>query len=183
MSRVGRKPVILIQGVQASLKETALTVKGPKGTLHLNIPPLVQVSIEGGEILVKRLKEDRLSRAQHGMVRNLIQNMVHGVAHYFVKELDIQGVGYRAELKGKNLQLSLGFSHPVLYPIPEGIQIQLASQTRLSVQGCDRALVGQTSAEIRGLKAPEPYQGKGIRYLNEVVKRKVGKAAAGAAGG
>ncbi|OGQ47974.1 MAG: 50S ribosomal protein L6 [Deltaproteobacteria bacterium RIFCSPLOWO2_02_FULL_46_8] len=117
------------------------------------------------------------------MVRNLIQNMVDGVTKNFSKDLEIQGVGFRAELKGKALQLSLGFSHPVLFPIPEGIQIQVNNQTRLTVQGCDKALVGQISANIRGLKPPEPYQGKGIRYVNEVVRRKVGKAAAGAAGG
>ena len=183
MSRVGRKPVVLGQGAQASLKDGVVTVKGPKGTLSFTVPPLVQVSLEGNTILVKRNNEDRLSRAQHGMVRNMIQNMAHGVVQNFVKELDIQGVGYRAEMKGKNLQLALGFSHPVLYPVPEGIQIQVTNQTRLMVQGCSRALVGQTAAEIRGLKPPEPYQGKGIRYLGEVVKKKVGKAAAGAAGG
>lgn len=182
MSRVGKKPVGLLQGVQAQLQEGLLTVKGPKGTLQLKIPPLVQVSVQGGQILVTRINEDRLSKAQHGMVRNLIQNMVSGADKNFVKELDIQGVGYRAELKGKNLQLSLGFSHPVLYPIPEGIQVQVANQTRITVQGCDKALVGQTAAKLRGLKPPEPYQGKGIRYVNEVVKKKVGKAAAGAAG-
>ena len=183
MSRVGRKPIILTQGVQATLKEGVLTVKGPKGTLQFKIPTLVEVSVESGQILVKRIQEDRLSRAQHGMVRNMIQNMAQGVVNHFVKELEIQGVGYRAEMKGKNVQLALGFSHPVLYPVPEGIQIQVASQTRLSIHGCDRGLVGQTAAEIRGLKPPEPYQGKGIRYLNEIIKKKVGKAAAGAAGG
>lgn len=183
MSRVGKRPVVLPQGVQASLKDRVLSVKGPKGALQLALPSLVEVAVEAGRIVVKRLNEDRFSRAQHGMVRNLVANMVHGVTQLFGKELEIQGVGYRAELKGKNLQLALGYSHPVLYPIPEGIQIQVNNQTRLVVQGADKALVGQTAAEIRDLRAPEPYQGKGIRYANEVVKRKVGKAAAGAAGG
>ncbi|MDP2599660.1 MAG: 50S ribosomal protein L6 [Deltaproteobacteria bacterium] len=183
MSRVGRKPVEIPQGVQATLKENVLSVKGPKGTLSFTVPSLIKAAVEKDKIVVTRGAEDRFSKSQHGMVRNIVQNMVHGVTEQFVKELDIQGVGYRAELKGKNLQLALGFSHPVLFPIPEGIQIQVTNQTRLRIQGCDRHLVGQISAEIRGLKPPEPYQGKGIRYLNEVVKKKVGKAAAGAAGG
>lgn len=183
MSRVGRKPVEIPQGVQATLKENVLSVKGPKGTLSFIVPSLIKVVVEKDKIVVTRGAEDRFSKSQHGMVRNIIHNMVHGVTQQFAKELDIQGVGYRAELKGKNLQLALGFSHPVLFPVPEGIQIQVTNQTRLHVQGCDRHLVGQTAAEIRGLKPPEPYQGKGIRYLNEVVKKKVGKAAAGAAGG
>ena len=183
MSRVGKRPIVLAKEVQASIQGTKLTIKGPKGTLSFNVPPLVHVAVETGNVVVTRKQEDNLSRAQHGMVRNLIQNMVDGVTKNFSKDLEIQGVGFRAELKGKALQLSLGFSHPVLFPIPEGIQIQVNNQTRLTVQGCDKALVGQISANIRGLKPPEPYQGKGIRYVNEVVRRKVGKAAAGAAGG
>lgn len=182
MSRVGKKPVLVSQGVTTTLKDGVLNVKGPKGSLNFKIPPLVKVTIEDGKILVTRAKEDRLSRAQHGLVRNLVQNMVQGVTQNFSKELDIQGVGFRAELKGKNLQLALGFSHPVLFPVPEGIQIQVANQTRVSISGCDKELVGQTAANIRDLKPPEPYQGKGIRYLGEVVKQKVGKQAAGAAG-
>lgn len=182
MSRVGRKPVLLPQGVTANLQGNSLTVKGPKGVLSFQVPALIQAVIHDGRIEIKRGGEDRLSRSQHGMVRNLVQNMVTGVTQQFTKELEIQGVGYRAELKGKNLQLALGFSHPVLYPIPDGIQIQVVSQTKLVIQGANKALVGQTAAEVRGLKPPEPYQGKGIRYLNEVVKRKVGKQAAGAAG-
>ncbi len=183
MSRVGRKPVVVPQGVQATLQNNVVTVKGPKGTLSFSLPKLVKAVIEKEKIVLTRGAEDRFSKSQHGMARNMVQNMVQGVTTPFVKELDIQGVGYRAELKGKNLQLSLGFSHAVLYPIPEGIQIQVTNQTRLHIQGCSRQLVGQTASEIRGLKPPEPYQGKGIRYLNEVVKKKVGKAAAGAAGG
>lgn len=183
MSRVGKRAITIPQGVQAALKEGVVTVKGPKGTLSFTMPKLITISIEKDQILVTRGAEDRFSKSQHGMVRNIVQNMIQGVTHHFVKELDIQGVGFRAELKGKNLQLALGFSHPVLYPIPEGIQIQVTNQTKLTVQGCDRQLVGQTASELRGLKPPEPYQGKGIRYLNEVIKKKVGKAAAGAAGG
>lgn len=183
MSRVGKRPVVLAREVQASMQGNLFTVKGPKGTLTFGVPGLVCVAVENGNIVVTRRQEDALSRAQHGMVRSLIQNMVDGVTRAFSKELEIQGVGYRAELKGKALQLTLGFSHPVLFPVPEGIQIQVNNQTKLVVQGCDKILVGQVAANIRGLKPPEPYQGKGIRYLNEVIKRKVGKAAAGAAGG
>ncbi|OGQ04007.1 MAG: 50S ribosomal protein L6 [Deltaproteobacteria bacterium RIFCSPLOWO2_01_44_7] len=183
MSRVGRRPVLLGQGVTANVAKETFSVKGPKGNLSRKFPEEIDVVIQEGNVLVSRKSEDRLARAKHGMMRNLIQNMVQGVSQGFTKELDIQGVGYRAELKGKNLQLALGFSHPVLFPIPEGIQIQVANQTKLTISGCDKELVGQTAANIRGLKPPEPYQGKGIRYLNEVVKRKVGKQAAGAAGG
>ena len=182
MSRVGRKQIALPQGVQVTLKEGVVSVKGPKGHLHFTLPALVQVKIEKDALLVTRDNEESAAKSRHGLVRNLLQNMVSGVTQGFVKDLDIQGVGYRAESKGKNLQIALGFSHPVLFPIPEGIQIQVTNQTHLQVQGVDRMLVGQVAAEIRGLKPPEPYQGKGIRYTNEVIKRKVGKAAAGAQG-
>lgn len=182
MSRIGKKPVELGQGVEAALKEDILSVKGPKGHLTLKISSSVSVTIEGKTILVKPLTDDSKGHSHHGMMRNLIQNMVSGVSQPFMKELEIQGVGFRAEVKGKNLQLSLGFSHPVLYPIPEEIHIEVKNQTRVTIAGCDKMKVGQTAAEIRGLKKPEPYQGKGIRYLGEVVRKKVGKAAAGAQG-
>lgn len=183
MSRVGRKPVLLSKEVQVEIKQDLLTIKGPKGVLTFAIPSLVTVKKEEGQIVVLRKQEDRLSKAQHGLVRNLIQNMVSGVTQTFSKSLEIQGVGYRAEMKGKALQLSLGFSHPVLFPVPEGIQIEMKKPTELTIRGCDKHLVGQTAARIRQLKLPEPYQGKGIRYAGEVVRRKVGKQAAGATGG
>lgn len=182
MSRVGKKPVILPKGVQAELREGVLSVKGPKGALTFDLPRLVEVQVQEGQILVFPKGQDRFARAEHGLARARIQNMVTGVTEQFRKDLEIQGVGYRAEVKGHDLQLSLGFSHPVLFPIPEGIKIGVKKQTELTIEGCDRQLVGQTAAEIRGLKPPEPYQGKGIRYVGEVVRHKVGKAAAGATG-
>ena len=182
MSRVGKKPIVLPQGVQVTAQPGKVVVKGPKGQLQLTLPPLVQIKLEGSTLLVTRSNDEKNSRSQHGLARNLLNNMVQGVTHGFVKALEINGVGFRAEVKGKNLQIALGYSHPVVFPIPEGIQIQVTNQTKLAVQGMDRALVGQTAAEIRSLRLPEPYQGKGIRYANEVIKRKVGKAAAGAQG-
>lgn len=182
MSRIGKKPVVLGQGVEAALKEGHLTVKGPKGVLTLILSPHVVVQLQDKTLTVKPRTEDRIAQSHHGLVRNLIQNMVTGVSQPFTKELEIQGVGFRAEVKGKNLQLALGFSHPVLYPIPEGIHIEVKNQTKVTISGCDKIKVGQTAAELRSLKKPEPYQGKGIRYLGEVVREKVGKAAAGAQG-
>lgn len=181
MSRVGKKPILLPKGVEAKIADGRFTVKGPKGSLSAPIPPETSVAMKEGKIVVTPTRADRRGRAFHGLVRSNLQNMVQGVHDLFVKELEIQGVGFRAEMKGKVLQLLLGFSHPVAYPLPEGIEIEVKNQTRLTIRGCDRILVGQTAAEIRGLKVPEPYQGKGIRYLGEVVPKKVGKAAAGAA--
>lgn len=182
MSRVGKKPVILPKEVKAELKDNVLSVKGPKGALTFALPNLVQITIGGEEIVVSRKNEERFARAQHGLVRTLIQNMIQGVTQMFTKELEIKGVGYRAEVKGPILQLSLGFSHPIKFPIPEGIKIAVKKQTEVMIEGCDKMKVGQLAAEVRSLRSPEPYQGKGIRYKGEVVKRKVGKAAAGATG-
>lgn len=182
MSRIGRKPVVLPKGVTAKLDDGKVFVKGPKGELTLSIPPRALVALEGEKIIVTRNGESRFDRAQHGLTRALIENMVRGVAEGFKRELDIVGVGYRAELKGKQLQISLGFTEPVLFDIPQGIQIQAQGQTRIVITGCDKSLVGETAARIRALKPPEPYQGKGIRYVGEVIKKKVGKAAAGAVG-
>lgn len=182
MSRVGRKPIEMPKGVSTEIKGALLTVKGPLGSLSFKIPLLVEVSPKDGKIVVTRKEETLKGRSLHGSCQAVIQNMVKGVTDGFRKELEIQGVGFRAEMKGKNLQLSLGFSHPVLFPISEGIQMKVANQTNITVEGCDKALVGQVAANIRGLKPPEPYQGKGIRYKGEVVHKKVGKAAAGAQG-
>lgn len=182
MSRVGKKPVLLPSGVSAQLEGREVLVKGPKGTLRLTLPRLIDVAIKDGQIVVTPRQTDRFGKSEHGLARNLIQNMVKGVTDMFAKELEIQGVGFRAEVKGPILQLALGFSHPIEFAIPEGIKVSVVKQTELTVQGCDRKLVGQICAEIRGLKPPEPYQGKGIRYKGEIVRRKVGKAAAGAAG-
>lgn len=182
MSRIGRRPVTVPAGVQITQEEGRLSIKGPKGALQMSIPERLEIAQKEGRLWVRRKEETAGTRALHGVCQKGIQNMVDGVTRGFTKELEIQGVGYRAEVQGENLKLSLGFSHPVLYPIPEGIQIKVANQTALSIEGYDKVLVGQVAATIRQLKPPEPYQGKGIRYKGEVVRKKVGKAAAGAAG-
>ncbi len=187
MSRIGKRPVNVLKGVTAALQNGKLSIKGPKGALSIDVGdaryPLVEVAIKDGHIAVSRRDDSRFARTQQGLVRALIQNMATGVTENFVRILDIVGVGYRAEVKGKSLNLSLGFSHPVDFAIPEGIAITVDKQTRVTINGADRQLVGETAARIRRLRPPEPYKGKGIRYSDEVVRRKVGKAAAGATGG
>lgn len=180
MSRIGKRPVLIPEGVSVTCSNEAIHVKGPKGNLSFSIPALVQVAVKDGKVFVTRKEESRFARSRQGVTQSLIQNMVSGVKQGFSKQLEIQGVGFRADVQGKNLNLSLGFSHPVAFPIPEGIQVKVANQTKISIEGCDKVLVGQIAANIRGLKPPEPYQGKGIRYLNETVRRKAGKTAAGA---
>jgi large subunit ribosomal protein L6 len=187
MSRIGKKPIILPAGVAAELKADQLTVKGPKGTLSLQVLPQVQLAITGSEIIVTVSKPDvKRERALWGLFRALVQNMVDGVSKGYVKELDIVGVGFKADVQGKKLVLNLGFSHPINYELPEGLEVKvekkperigiLQYQTTLTLTGIDKQLVGQTAAEIRGLKKPEPYKGKGIKYGNEVVLRKAGKS-------
>lgn len=182
MSRIGKRIIEIPQGVQVTLAQREIAVKGPKGTLHFKIPGKIDVVQKDGKILVTRQEEVSTVRALHGACQSVILNMVKGVTEGFIKELDIQGVGFRAEVQGHNLKLSLGFSHPVLFPIPEGIQVKVANQTAVVIQGFDKVLVGQVAANIRKLKPPEPYQGKGIRYKGEIIVKKVGKAAAGATG-
>lgn len=183
MSRIGKRPIKIPQGVQANVQGLQVAVKGPKGSLSCHIPESIQVEQKEGTLLLTRKDESLAARSNHGVTQTVIQNMVQGVVEGFTRELEIQGVGYRAEVKGKDLQLSLGFSHPVLFPIPEGIQIKVNNQTQIAITGCDKVQVGQLAADLRRLRPPEPYQGKGIRYKGETVRRKVGKAAAGAAGG
>lgn len=182
MSRIGKRPIPVPKGVEIKLEERRLSVKGPKGNLSFRLPAGMEFAQKEGAIHVTRAVETPKTRELHGVTQAVIQNMVHGVTQGYNRELEIEGVGFKADLQGKNLKLSLGFSHPVLYPIPEGIQIKVTNQTSLSIQGCDKRLVGQVAADIRRLKVPEPYQGKGIRYRGEVIRRKVGKAAAGATG-
>jgi large subunit ribosomal protein L6 len=174
MSRIGRLPVPIPKGVDVRLSESAIEVKGPKGLLSMAIPPLVTLSQGDGNVVVKREGEDGKSKAMHGLARALINNMVLGVTEGFRKQLEIQGVGYRATLQGNALSLELGFSHPIAYPIPEGIQITV-ERSIISVQGIDKEKVGQTAAEIRAFRKPEPYKGKGVRYVGERVRTKVGK--------
>ncbi|MBI4367294.1 MAG: 50S ribosomal protein L6 [Deltaproteobacteria bacterium] len=182
MSRTGKKPIPIPDKVTVVVQDETVAVRGPGGSLQRRVHPLVAVAVDGKIVHVKRSDESRLARSVHGLTRTLVANMVQGVTEGFRRELDIIGVGYRAELKGKDLQLALGYSHPVLFPIPDGITIHVDKQTHVVVSGADKELVGETAARIRRLRLPEPYNGKGVRYADEVIKRKVGKAAAGATG-
>lgn len=182
MSRIGNKPVAIPSGVTVDKIEGGLRVKGPKGTLSEQLPPTIGVEIEGSEVVFKRATEDGPARALHGLVRALVANMVKGVVAPFARELEIQGVGYRAEASGKKLTLLLGFSHPIELTVPEGLSVSVERNVIIRVEGIDRRRVGQFAANLRALRPPEPYKGKGIRYVNEHVRRKVGKAAAGSAG-
>jgi len=178
MSRVGKKPIQVPAGVKVQVGEQALKVEGPKGRLETPVPPGISFSLAGGELACKRSSDARQQRAFHGLARALAQNAVTGVSQGFMKELDIVGVGYRAALEGKKLVLNLGFSHPVEYPIPQGIEVKVDKNTHLVISGIDRQQVGQVAAEIRGFRKPEPYKQKGIRYTGEILKKKAGKAGA-----
>jgi len=177
MSRIGKKPVPLPSQVQVSISAAAVEVKGPKGSLRVDIPEGIQVEKQESHLLATRRDDSRA--ALHGLLRSLLANSVTGVTQGFQRDLEIVGIGYRAELKGKNTVLfSLGFSHPVEFPIPPGIQIAVDRQTRISVTGIDKQKVGQVAANIRSLKKPDPYKNKGIRYAGEVLQKKVGKTGA-----
>ena len=176
MSRIGKLPVPIPAGVKIDLKGTEMTVTGPKGTLNQSLHERMIISVEADRIVVSRPSEDKGDVALHGLTRSLINNMVVGVTKGFKKDLEISGVGYRAEVSGNVLTLSLGFSHPVVYEVPEGVSVAVEKQTKLSVSGIDKQLVGAASAKIRSFRAPEPYKGKGIRYADERVVRKAGKA-------
>jgi large subunit ribosomal protein L6 len=177
MSRIGRSPVPVPSGVEVAIQGRELTVKGPKGTLERRIPGDISVRQEGAEILVERPDDERDNRALHGLVRSLVNNMVLGVSQEFTKELEIIGVGYRANLQGASLDLALGFSHPVKVDAPQGITFEVPAPNRIVVRGIDKEQVGQVAADIRAIRKPEPYKGKGVRYLGEYVARKAGKTA------
>ena len=177
MSRIGKAPITVPSGVEVRIDGSSVTVKGPKGELTRELPEQITVSQDEGVLTVERVNDERKSRALHGLVRSLLANMVTGVSEGFRKELDIVGVGYRAAAKGSSeLELSLGFSHPVLVKAPEGIEFNVPQPTRIEVLGIDKQLVGQVAADIRAWRKPEPYKGKGIRYVDEYVRRKAGKA-------
>ena len=179
MSRIGKKPIPVPAGVDVTIDGTNVTVKGPKGELSKSFYEYLTISREGDEIVVTRPDDSRTSRAMHGLTRTLIHNMVVGVSTGFSKRLELQGVGYRVALKGKNLELSLGFSHPVIVEPEEGISFEVPDNTHIVVNGIDNQRVGQVAADIRAHRPPEPYKGKGIRYEGEVVKHKEGKAGKG----
>jgi len=177
MSRVGRAPINVPSGVDVSIAGSHITVKGPKGTLERDLPDLITVRQDEGVLVVERPDDERQSRALHGLVRSLVNNMVVGVNDGFRKDLDIVGVGYRATAKGSDkLELALGFSHPVSVQAPDGVTFEVASPTTIGVIGIDKEAVGQVAANIRKIRKPEPYKGKGVRYRDERVVRKAGKA-------
>ncbi len=177
MSRIGRQPINVPAGVTVTVEPGSVTVKGPKGELSERISPAMEVRQDGEQIIVTRPTDRGEHRALHGLTRSLVANMVHGVTDGFEKRLEIQGVGYRAQLKGKNLELAVGYSHPVPIAAPEGIEFEVPQATRVVVKGISKQLVGETAAIIRKQRPPEPYKGKGIRYEGEHVQRKVGKRA------
>ncbi len=180
MSRVGRAPITLPKGVDVNLNMTGteMTVKGPKGLLKVPVSPRIKVKTDAGTLTLERSSDNRDDRAQHGLARALINNAVTGVSTGYDRKLEIQGVGFRCAMKGKTLELSIGYSHPVVVNPPEGITITAPEQTKITVSGIDKQLVGQVAANIRELRPPDAYQGKGIRYEGEFIKLKPGKAAA-----
>jgi large subunit ribosomal protein L6 len=180
MSRIGKKPVAILKGVEVRQSNGTLIVKGPKGELALDVHPDVSVVVDDAEVRVERHSDDKAQRALHGLTRSLIANMVKGVTQGYSKTLEIVGVGYRADAKGKGITLNIGFSHPVKYQPVEGVKLECPNQTTIVVSGIDKAKVGQTAAEIRGFRPPEPYKGKGIRYQGEHIRRKAGKTASSA---
>lgn len=175
MSRIGKAPITVPSGVTVAIEGNSISVKGPKGELARTYSELITIREDGDQLLVERADDDRLARAQHGLVRSLVQNMVTGVTTGFQKDLDIVGVGYRAQAKGSGLELSLGFSHQVIVDAPEGISFVVPQPTRIEVHGIDKQLVGQVAANIREWRKPEPYKGKGVRYAGEKIELKEGK--------
>ena len=178
MSRIGRKPIPLASGVKVSVADGGVAVEGPKGKLSVPLPGGIAARVDDGRVLVERSEDTPRERALHGLVRSLIANAVFGVKDGFTKELEIQGIGYKAAVEGKDVVLSLGFSHPVRFSMPEGVQITVDKQVRLIVKGADKQAVGQVAADLRSLRPPDVYKGKGIRYAGEYVRKKVGKAGA-----
>lgn len=176
MSRIGKAPVNIPEKVKVTLTPPHLTVEGPKGSLSMSFSDLVQVNVDESELRVTTTSEHRKSRAMHGLTRSLIQNMVTGVTQGFTKSLEIQGVGYRAEADAEKLTLNVGYSNPVVMPIPDGLSVDVEKNTIIHVRGIDKQQVGELAARIRRVRKPEPYRGKGIRYLGEQIRRKVGKA-------
>jgi large subunit ribosomal protein L6 len=184
MSRVGKKPISLPKGVEVRLDGSEIVVKGPKGQVKTPLVDGISMNVDNGTITLSRKDEERQSRANHGLVRALLANGIKGVSEGFRRELEVIGVGYRAEVKGREVVFQLGYSHPINFKIPEGIEIAIekaklgsSAQVQVNITGVDKQKVGQTAAEIRSLREPDPYKGKGIKYMEEVIRRKAGKAA------
>ena len=176
MSRIGKKPILLPAGVKISLNQANLSVQGPKGRLSMEIPQGIDVALENNAVIVKKTADDRKARSYHGLTRTLVDNMVTGVSAGFEKKLEISGVGYRAEASHDSLKLMVGYSSPSVYAIPEGIAVKVDKLVNIVVSGIDKQMVGRVAAEIRAVRKPEPYKGKGIRYAGEKIRRKVGKS-------
>ena len=181
MSRIGKQPVAVPQGVRVHATDGTVRVEGPRGTLERRLDPEVSVAVEGGAVIVRRRDDSRRARSIHGLTRKLIGNMVDGVNKGFTRVLEINGVGYRAEARGTVLYLTLGYSHPIAFQLPPGISAKVDRQVIVTLEGPDRELLGHTLAAIRELRPPEPYKGKGVKYAEETIRRKAGKAAAGGA--
>ncbi|MFA5843737.1 MAG: 50S ribosomal protein L6 [Coriobacteriia bacterium] len=177
MSRIGKQPIPVPSGVEVIVEGPSVSVKGPKGSLNGTFHPDMEIGLDEGVITVSRPSDSRDHRSLHGLTRTLVNNMIVGVSEGFARNLEIVGVGYRAVLKGSDLELALGFSHPVVYPAPAGITFEVPAPTRITVRGIDKQQVGQVAAEIRKIRPPEPYKGKGVRYEGERVRRKLGKTA------
>jgi large subunit ribosomal protein L6 len=181
MSRIGKKPVLIPKDTKIEVKDGLIQIEGPKGKLSMPLSDRIKLEIKDGLVFLTRVADTKLDRTFHGLTRALIANMFKGVTEGYVKELEIQGVGFRAQVQGNNLNIQVGFSHPVNISIPEGIKIETPKQTQIIIRGIDKEMVGEIAAEIRAIYPPEPYKGKGIRYAGEYVKKKVGKAQATAA--
>ena len=175
MSRLGKKPIHIPNNVKVSLDNRRISIEGTKGKLEYNIPSPITVEIKDNQIMVKRPSDSKTSMSLHGLVRTLLNNMIKGVTEGYQKALEIRGVGYKAQLKGKTISVALGFSHPIEYPIPDGITIETPKPTQLIIKGIDKVKVGEVAAELRDFYTPEPYKGKGVRYVDEYVRHKAGK--------
>lgn len=181
MSRIGKKPIVIPQGVKVAVDGSVVRAEGPKGKLTQPLPGGITAAVENNQVVLNRANDARTARALHGLSRALVANMVHGVKDGFERKLEIVGIGYRAQLQGRNIQLALGFSHPVIFPLPEGVTAEIDKQVSITLKGPDKAVLGQTAANLRKLRKPDPYKGKGIKYAEEVIRRKVGKKAGAAA--
>jgi len=177
MSRIGKLPIPIPQGVKIQVDGTTVRAEGPKGKLSQPVPSGLTPRVADGTIVIERASEERHVRALHGLARALVANMVHGVKDGFERRLDIVGIGYRAQMQGKNIQLALGYSHPIIFPLPDGVTAEIDKQVAITLRGADKAVLGQTAAKLRALRKPDPYKGKGIKYSDEVIRRKVGKKA------
>ncbi|MBI2002509.1 MAG: 50S ribosomal protein L6 [candidate division NC10 bacterium] len=178
MSRIGKLPISIPDTVKVEVEAHTVTVKGPKGTLSMAVHPAMDVRVQDRQVLCGRPSDTKFHKALHGLTRSLIANMVEGVTKGFERKLELVGVGYRAAVQGQNLSMTLGFSHPIIYPVPPGIRVEVKDQTQLTVSGSDKQLVGAVAAKVRSFRPPEPYKGKGVKYADERIRRKAGKTGA-----